>query len=152
MFKLKSKFAEGFCRRKRFSGKSMDKVLKMAFRRKDGKVLTLKDTCKPLLVPCFDLNSSAPFMFSRTGPLESASFNFELWKVCRAMVATPSTFRIGGGGRELGLGKGKREAGAGRRMREGEGGGDDEEKGRCLQGRGNRGKERQRHRGMGRKK
>ncbi|GAB4840815.1 Probable inactive patatin-like protein 9 [Ancistrocladus abbreviatus] len=93
MFKLKSKFAGGFRRRKRFSGKGMDKVLKMAFRRKDGKVLTLKDTCKPLLVPCFDLNSSAPFVFSRAGALESASFNFELWKVCRATMATPSMFK-----------------------------------------------------------
>ncbi|GAB4829507.1 Probable inactive patatin-like protein 9 [Ancistrocladus abbreviatus] len=92
MFKLKSKF--GFRRRRRFSGKSMDKVLRIAFRRKeDGKVLTLKDTCKPLLVPCFDLNSSAPFVFSRAGALQSASFDFELWKVCRATMATPSMFK-----------------------------------------------------------
>ncbi|KAK4407140.1 putative inactive patatin-like protein 9 [Sesamum angolense] len=54
-----------FRRRMRFSGRSMDIVLKEAFRRDDGKVLTLKDTCKPLLVPCFDLHSSAPFVFSR---------------------------------------------------------------------------------------
>ncbi|KAM1601003.1 hypothetical protein ACFX14_025076 [Malus domestica] len=30
-------------------------------RREDGKVLMLKDMCKPLLVPCYDMKSSAPF-------------------------------------------------------------------------------------------
>ncbi|CDP03633.1 unnamed protein product [Coffea canephora] len=71
----------------------MDMALKEAFRREDGKVLTLKDTCKPLLVPCFDLNSSAPFVFSRAGASESPSYDFELWKVCRATSATPSLFK-----------------------------------------------------------
>ncbi|KAJ8541147.1 hypothetical protein K7X08_001963 [Anisodus acutangulus] len=80
-------------RKMRFSGKSMDKVLKEAFRREDGKVLTLKDTCKPILVPCFDLNSSAPFVFSRADATESPSFDFELWKVCRATSANPSMFK-----------------------------------------------------------
>lgn len=75
--------------KKRFDSNSMDKVLKKALSRDDGKVLTLKDTCKPLLVPCFDVNTSAPFVFSRAGATESASFDFELWKVCRATSATP---------------------------------------------------------------
>ncbi|KAL0371309.1 UNVERIFIED_CONTAM: putative inactive patatin-like protein 9 [Sesamum angustifolium] len=82
-----------FRRRMRFSGRSMDIVLKEAFRRDDGKVLTLKDTCKPLLVPCFDLHSSAPFVFSRADASESPSFDFELWKVIRATSATPSMFK-----------------------------------------------------------
>ncbi|XP_057963705.1 probable inactive patatin-like protein 9 [Malania oleifera] len=91
MFKSKS---AGFLRhRPKFSGKNMEKVLKEALRRDDGKVLTLKDTCKPLLVPCFDLNSSAPFVFSRADASESPSFDFELWKVCRATSATPSLFK-----------------------------------------------------------
>ncbi|GMH27728.1 hypothetical protein Nepgr_029571 [Nepenthes gracilis] len=90
---FRSKFAGTFRRRRRFSGKSMDTVLKMALRREDGKLLTLKDTCKPLLVPCFDLNSSAPFVFSHAGASESPSFDFELWKVCRATAATPSMFK-----------------------------------------------------------
>jgi patatin-like phospholipase/acyl hydrolase len=77
-----------FRRRRRFSGGSMEKVLKEVF-----KSLTLKDTCKPLLVPCFDLKSSAPFVFSRADATESPSFDFELWKVCRATSATPSTFK-----------------------------------------------------------
>lgn len=78
-----------FRRQRRFSGESMDKVLKEALTREDGKVLTLKDTCKPLLVPCFDVNSSAPFVFSRADASESPSYDFELWKVCRATSATP---------------------------------------------------------------
>ncbi|KAJ4846434.1 putative inactive patatin-like protein 9 [Turnera subulata] len=80
-------------RRRRFSGTSMEKALKEAFKRDDGKVLTLKDTCKPLLVPCFDLRSSAPFVFSRADASESPSFDFELWKVCRATSATPGLFK-----------------------------------------------------------
>ncbi|CAA2994033.1 probable inactive patatin-like protein 9 [Olea europaea var. sylvestris] len=82
-----------FRRRHRFSDTSMDRVLKETLRREDGKVLTLKDTCKPLLIPCFDLNSSAPFVFSRADATESASFDFELWKVIRATSATPSMFK-----------------------------------------------------------
>ncbi|EPS69834.1 hypothetical protein M569_04930 [Genlisea aurea] len=81
-------------RRLRFSGKSMDAVLKAAFRRRDGgKFLTIKDACKPLLVPCFDLNTSAPFVFSRADALESPSFDFEMWKVIRATLATPPMFK-----------------------------------------------------------
>ncbi|KAF4352186.1 hypothetical protein CsatB_005690 [Cannabis sativa] len=89
----KVKFTGMFSRRQRYTGASMDKVLKELFRREDGKDLTLKETCKPLLVPCFDLKSSAPFVFSRADASESASFNFDLWKVCRATSATPSHFK-----------------------------------------------------------
>uniref|UniRef100_A0A5B7APA2 Patatin n=1 Tax=Davidia involucrata TaxID=16924 RepID=A0A5B7APA2_DAVIN len=91
LFKIKN--VGVFGQRRRFSGKSIDRVLKEALRRDDGKVLTLKDTCKPLLVPCFDLNSSAPFVFSRADASESPSYDFELWKVCRATSATPSMFK-----------------------------------------------------------
>ncbi|XP_061358145.1 probable inactive patatin-like protein 9 [Gastrolobium bilobum] len=91
LYKLKS--VGIFRRRRRFSSRSMDNVLKQVFQRKDnGRLLTLKDTCKPLLIPCFDLKSSAPFVFSRADASESPSFNFELWKVCRATSATPSNF------------------------------------------------------------
>ncbi|KAK7345897.1 hypothetical protein VNO77_16512 [Canavalia gladiata] len=92
LYKLKS--AGIFRRRRRLSSRSMDNVLKQVFRRKeDGRLLTLKDTCKPLLIPCFDLKSSAPFVFSRADASESPSFDFELWKVCRATSATPSQFK-----------------------------------------------------------
>ncbi|KAL7583576.1 hypothetical protein Lser_V15G41700 [Lactuca serriola] len=82
-----------FRRRLMFSSKSMDRILKEVLTRDDGKVLTLKDTCKPLLVPCYDLNSSAPFVFSRADASESASYDFELWKVIRATSADPSMFK-----------------------------------------------------------
>lgn len=92
LYKVKS--AGIFLRRRRFSSRSMDNALKQVFqRREDGRLLTLKDTCKPLLIPCFDLKSSAPFVFSRADASESPSFNFELWKVCRATSATPSHFK-----------------------------------------------------------
>lgn len=90
---FKPKKLAGFRRRGTFSGRSMDAVLQAAFRREDGKVLTLRDTCKPLLVPCFDLNSSAPFVFSRADASESPSFDFDLSKVIRASSATPSMFK-----------------------------------------------------------
>lgn len=90
---FKEKNVGVFHRRQRFSDTSMDRVLQEALRREDGKVLTLKDTCKPLLIPCFDLNTSAPFVFSRADASESASFDFELWKVIRATSATPSMFK-----------------------------------------------------------
>ncbi|KAK7396370.1 hypothetical protein VNO78_17325 [Psophocarpus tetragonolobus] len=81
-------------RRRRFSSRSMENALKRVFQRKEdeGRLLTLKDTCKPLLIPCFDLKSSAPFVFSRADASESPSFNFELWKACRATSATPGLF------------------------------------------------------------
>ncbi|KAE8714697.1 putative inactive patatin-like protein 9 [Hibiscus syriacus] len=73
LFKV-NKLAGVLHRQKRFSCKSMDKVLKETFRREDETDLTLKDTCKPLLVPCFDLKSSAPFVFSRADAFKSPSF------------------------------------------------------------------------------
>ncbi|KAH9288470.1 hypothetical protein KI387_032587 [Taxus chinensis] len=54
---------------------------------------TLKDTLKPLLIPCYDLSSSAPFLFSRADALETDTFDFNLWEICRATSATPGFFR-----------------------------------------------------------
>ncbi|KAK9083925.1 hypothetical protein Scep_030396 [Stephania cephalantha] len=77
-------------RRFQFSSRSMERTLKDVMRRRlDGKFLTLKDTCKPILVPCYDLNTSAPFVYSRADALESPSFDFELWK-----CSTPSVVNI----------------------------------------------------------
>ncbi|GAA0164856.1 hypothetical protein LIER_20399 [Lithospermum erythrorhizon] len=91
MFKMKT---VGILRRqRRYSGKCIDKVLKEAFTSENGKELTLKNTCKPLLIPCFDLNSAAPFVFSRADATESPSYDFELWKVCHATSANPSMFK-----------------------------------------------------------
>lgn len=54
--------------------------------------LTLKDTLKPLLIPCYDLKSSAPFLFSRADALETDGYDFRLWEVCRATWAEPGVF------------------------------------------------------------
>ncbi|KAI3882552.1 hypothetical protein MKW92_011411 [Papaver armeniacum] len=91
MFKVKN--VGVFRRHRRYSCKNIDKVLKQTLSKDDGKVLTLKDTCKPLLIPCYDLKSSGPFVFSRADAVESDSFDFELWKVCRATSATPKMFK-----------------------------------------------------------
>ncbi|GJW31304.1 probable inactive patatin-like protein 9 [Tanacetum coccineum] len=85
----------GFVRRKtRFSGESMENVMKKALTRcVDGKVMTLSDTCKPMIVPCYDLNTHAPFVFSRADAVENTSFEFELWKICRATASDPSVLK-----------------------------------------------------------
>uniref|UniRef100_A0A1J3ET77 Patatin n=1 Tax=Noccaea caerulescens TaxID=107243 RepID=A0A1J3ET77_NOCCA len=54
--------------------------------------LTLKDTLKPVLIPCYDLRSSAPFLFSRADALETDGYDFRLWEVCRATWAEPGVF------------------------------------------------------------
>uniref|UniRef100_A0A453JP62 PNPLA domain-containing protein n=1 Tax=Aegilops tauschii subsp. strangulata TaxID=200361 RepID=A0A453JP62_AEGTS len=45
---------------------------------------TLRDTVAPLLVPCYDLATGAPFLFSRADAVESDSFDFRLRDVCAA--------------------------------------------------------------------
>lgn len=71
----------------RYSTNGLERAMKEKF---TG--LTLKDTIKPVLIPCYDLSSSAPFLFSRADALESDSFNFRLWEVCRATSAEPAVF------------------------------------------------------------
>ncbi|KAE8669206.1 Patatin-like protein 8 [Hibiscus syriacus] len=72
----------------------LEKVVKEAFKA-DGpgqRSLTLKDTLKPVLIPCYDLSSTAPFLFSRADALETDSFDFPLSDVCRATSAEPGLF------------------------------------------------------------
>ncbi|KAK4764634.1 hypothetical protein SAY86_025724 [Trapa natans] len=71
---------------------AMERTMKEVFTEK-GRSLTLKDTLKPLLIPCYDLSSSAPFLFSRADALETDSYDFQLWEVCRATTAEPG--RVG---------------------------------------------------------
>ncbi|KAL5710090.1 Patatin-like protein 6 [Ranunculus cassubicifolius] len=70
----------------------LEKFMKEKFTDNNGRSLTLRDTMKPVLIPCYDLTSSAPFLFSRADALESDSFNFRLWEVCRATSAEPAVF------------------------------------------------------------
>uniref|UniRef100_A0A5B7A6J1 Patatin n=2 Tax=Davidia involucrata TaxID=16924 RepID=A0A5B7A6J1_DAVIN len=69
----------------------LEKAVKEVFT-ENGRSLTLKDTLKPVLIPCYDLSSSAPFLFSRADALETDSFDFRLWEVCRATSAEPALF------------------------------------------------------------
>ncbi|XP_022744716.1 patatin-like protein 6 [Durio zibethinus] len=69
----------------------LEKAMKEAFAA-DGRSLTLKDTLKPVLIPCYDLSSTAPFLFSRADALETDSFDFPLWEVCRATSSEPGLF------------------------------------------------------------
>lgn len=67
---------------------AMERTMKEAF----GEDTSLRDAIKPLLVPCYDLNTSGPFVFSRADAMESESFNFRLWEVGRATWAEPGRF------------------------------------------------------------
>ncbi|PIN11102.1 Ca2+-independent phospholipase A2 [Handroanthus impetiginosus] len=71
----------------------LEKAMKEAFRdEKTSRSLTLKDTLKPVLIPCYDLSSTAPFLFSRADALETDSYDFNLWEVCLATSAEPGVF------------------------------------------------------------
>lgn len=47
---------------------------------------TLRDTVKPVLVPCYDLATRAPFLFSRADAVETDGYNFLMREVCVATV------------------------------------------------------------------
>ncbi|KAI7758234.1 hypothetical protein M8C21_018756 [Ambrosia artemisiifolia] len=61
---------------------------------KNGKVfrkmfgdLTLKDTIKAVLIPCYDLTTGAPFVFSRADAVEMEGCDFKMSDVCAATTA-----------------------------------------------------------------
>ncbi|THU61089.1 hypothetical protein C4D60_Mb07t19610 [Musa balbisiana] len=54
--------------------KAMERVMKEAF--EDRLMLMPCNTVKPVLIPCYDLQSSASLIFSRADDLESKNFNF----------------------------------------------------------------------------
>uniref|UniRef100_A0A0E0LH38 Patatin n=1 Tax=Oryza punctata TaxID=4537 RepID=A0A0E0LH38_ORYPU len=49
--------------------------------------LTLRDTVRPVLVPCYDLATRAPFLFSRADAAQSPSYDFRLRDACAATCA-----------------------------------------------------------------
>ncbi|CAL9767038.1 unnamed protein product [Musa acuminata subsp. burmannicoides] len=59
------------------------------FRRVFGDA-TLRDTLKPVLVPCYDLATRAPFLFSRADAMEADGYDFRIWEVCAATCASPA--------------------------------------------------------------
>ncbi|KAF8043450.1 hypothetical protein BT93_A1704 [Corymbia citriodora subsp. variegata] len=73
---------------------AMEKAMKEVFSIRDGKdrrILTLKDTVKPVLIPCYDLSTASPFLFSRADALRADTYDFRLWEVCRATMAEPGS-------------------------------------------------------------
>ncbi|KAL1833906.1 hypothetical protein ACET3Z_003557 [Daucus carota] len=52
--------------------------------------LSLKDTMKAFLVPCYDLNSCGPFVFSRADALEMDGYDFSIKDMCAATSAVRS--------------------------------------------------------------
>ncbi|CAN6317501.1 unnamed protein product [Urochloa humidicola] len=71
---------------KLFRGSSRSAGGDRVFRRVFGDA-TLRDTVAPLLVPCYDLATTAPFVFSRADAVESDAFDFRLRDVCAATCA-----------------------------------------------------------------
>ncbi|KAL1550073.1 patatin-like protein 3 [Salvia divinorum] len=72
-----------FTRRRPLFGRSTSKLLKKVF----GD-LTLKDTLrKGVLIPCYDLKSGAPFLFSRADALEMDGCDFRIAGLCEATLA-----------------------------------------------------------------
>ncbi|KAL3718983.1 hypothetical protein ACJRO7_003998 [Eucalyptus globulus] len=74
---------------------AMEKAMKDVFSTREGRdrrFLTLKDTVKPVLIPCYDLSTASPFLFSRADALRAESYDFRLWEVCRATLAEPGSF------------------------------------------------------------
>lgn len=70
-------------------------ILRRALRTKPAKILrkvfgeaTLKDTCKAVLIPCYDLTTSSAFVFSRADALETNGYDFKMRDVCAATLAS----------------------------------------------------------------
>ncbi|KAG6534169.1 patatin-like protein 3 [Zingiber officinale] len=48
---------------------------------------SLRETLKPVLIPCYDLATGAPFVFSRADAVESDAYDFLIRDVCAATCA-----------------------------------------------------------------
>ncbi|KAF4361840.1 hypothetical protein F8388_003161 [Cannabis sativa] len=75
----------GFFRRVLRSSSTADKLF--------GKVFgdsTLRDTLKSVLIPCYDLSTGAPFLFSRADAFEMDGYDFKMRDVCTATSADPT--------------------------------------------------------------
>ncbi|KAJ4702807.1 Patatin [Melia azedarach] len=71
--------------RRCFRASKVEKLLRKTF----GEC-TLKDTVKPVLIPCYDLSTCAPFLFSRADALEMDGYDFKIRDVCLATSANPT--------------------------------------------------------------
>ncbi|CAL5412676.1 unnamed protein product [Camellia sinensis] len=62
---------------------------KKTFRKVFGES-TLKDTVKAVLIPCYDLTTRSPFVFSRADAVEIDGYDFKMADVCLATSADPT--------------------------------------------------------------
>ncbi|MCO5597364.1 hypothetical protein L7F22_051440 [Adiantum nelumboides] len=79
-------------RRRRYSTTDFEHVLKRHLVRGKHK-LTLQDTIRPVLIPCYDMSSAGAFLFSRADAMRCESFNFALADVCMATTAMLGMFK-----------------------------------------------------------
>lgn len=63
--------------RPKYSPRRFENLLKEYTIRKDGTVLTLLDTLKPLLITSFDISQATPFFFVRQAAQNDPSRNFK---------------------------------------------------------------------------
>ncbi|KAM3701123.1 hypothetical protein ACJW31_05G149300 [Castanea mollissima] len=61
--------------------------LERLFAKTFGESTTLKDTLKTVLIPCYDLSSNGPFVFSRADAVEFDGYDFKMKDVCAATSA-----------------------------------------------------------------
>ncbi|KAM1213053.1 hypothetical protein ACFX2I_004540 [Malus domestica] len=67
-----------------------EKEREKLFRKTFGEQLTLRDTLKSVLIPCYDMSSRAPFLFSRADAVEVDSYDFKMMDVCAATSSQPA--------------------------------------------------------------
>lgn len=67
---------------------AMERVMNEAF---EGRLM-LRNIVKSMLIPCYDLQSFFPLIFSHANALESERFDFWPWEVYKVMWAKPSRF------------------------------------------------------------
>ncbi|KAI4303640.1 hypothetical protein MLD38_039245 [Melastoma candidum] len=70
--------------------KAEKKLLKKVF----GDGYTLRDTLKSVLIPCYDLSTDAPFVFSRSDAVESDGYDFRMRDVCAATAVARKPFEM----------------------------------------------------------
>ncbi|XP_072954380.1 patatin-like protein 3 [Typha angustifolia] len=55
---------------------------------------TVRDAVKPLLIPCYDLGTKAPFVFSRADAVEGDGYDFFMREVCAATCAAAAAEEV----------------------------------------------------------
>ncbi|CAL9754110.1 unnamed protein product [Musa acuminata subsp. burmannicoides] len=55
---------------------------------------TLRDTLKPVLIPCYDLATGTPIVFSGADAVEADGYDFRMEEVCAATCAGPAAVEV----------------------------------------------------------